>query len=140
VWVSAALFAFRTPPTPTANLLTQSVWVSTETWDDFDEDGTFVLDTIACKRDNHWEFHSDSAFMITEDLIKCDSEQTFLDTTRGQWALENNDTRLKFSFAEGAEVFTMNIHTIGQNEVTFHFSGSEDPNDPVVRQRVILHR
>lgn len=128
------------PPSPTSALLTQSTWTSTETWDDFDADGTFILDTTACKRDNHWAFLSDSTFMVTEDSLQCEPELTFLDTIRGEWTLENNDTRLKLSFADGAEEFSMNVHAIGPHELMLHFSGSEDPNDPVVRQRIILRR
>lgn len=128
------------PPTPTAELLTQGTWTSTETWDDFDADGTFILDTTACKQDNQWAFFPDSTFMVMEDSLKCEPELTFLDTIRGEWRLENNDTRLTLSFAEGAEEFSMSVHAIGPNLLTLHFSGSENPNDPVVRQRVFLHR
>jgi hypothetical protein len=128
------------PPSPTAALLTQSTWTSTETWDDFDGDGTFALDTIPCRQDNHWEFHADSTFIITEDSLKCEPELTFLDTIRGEWRLENNDTRLTLSFADGAEEFSMSLHAIGPNLLTLYFSGNENPNDPVVRQRVFLHR
>lgn len=109
-------------------------------WDDFDADGTFVLDTTACKQDNQWAFFPDSTFMVMEDSLKCEPELTFLDTIRGEWRLENNDTRLTLSFAEGAEEFSMSVHAIGPNLLTLYFSGNENPNDPVVRQRIFLHR
>lgn len=132
------LFAFGS--WNTGAILTSAPWTSIETWDDFDADGTFVLDTLQCHNDNHWLFLNNGNLLITEGLIKCEPEMTFLDTILGQWTLENNDTRLKISFSGGEDGFSMNIYAVGPNEVTFRFSGSENPNDPLVRQRVILRR
>lgn len=121
-------------------ILSSSPWQRVETWDDFDEDGTFVLDTIECKEDNHWLFLADGKFMITEHTLQCEPDMPFLDTIRGEWKLLNNDRQLRLSFADGEEGFSMNIEAIEENEVIFHFSGNEDPNDAVVRQRIILYR
>ncbi len=121
-------------------VLVSSPWLKVETWDDFDADGTFIMDTIACKQDNHWIFLEGGKLLITEHLLKCEPELPFLDTIRGQWALENNEQRLKISFAGGEEGFSMNVRYIMENEAAFLFSGSENANDPVVRQRIILRR
>ena len=122
------------------SLLTSYPWTSVETWNDFDADGIFVLDTAACRMDNHWSFFLNGNVMITEGPIKCEPDLPFLDTISGQWTLENNDTRLKILFAGGEDQMGMVLYSIGPNVVEFHFSGSENPNDLVVRQRVILHR
>lgn len=122
------------------SILTSTPWTSVETWNDFDSDGTFVLDTMQCRQDNDWVFSLTGSLMIIEDSLSCEPDMPYLDTIRGFWTMENNDTRLKFSFISGGNESNMDLHSIGPNEVEFHFSDSEDPNDTVTRQRIILRR
>lgn len=122
----------------TSSMLTSSPWTSVENWDDFDGNGTFVMDTIQCHNDNHWIFSSNGNLLITEGLIACDLESPWLDSIPGQWTLTNNDTRLKIDFTGGEMYLT--IADIGADHVVFFLSGTEDPNDMTVRQRIILHR
>ncbi len=138
LFATIALSAFR--PWGPGEVLANSPWLQVETWDDFDADGIFVLDTIQYEQDNHWIFLAGGNLLITEHLLKCEPDTPWADTIRGQWVLENNDQRLKISFAGGGESFDMNVGSINPTQAVFLLSGSEVPNDPIMRQRIILRR
>ena len=46
------------------SILVSSPWTSVETWNDFDEDGVFVLDTVTCQQDDNWTFSLNGNLMI----------------------------------------------------------------------------
>ena len=122
------------------SILTSAPWTSVEIWNDFDMDGIFVLDTTECRQDNDWIFSLNGNLVISEDAISCEPETPEMDTVFANWSLENYDTRLNISFTNSGSWLGMNLFSIGPNEVEFHYSGNDDPNDTVTRQRIILRR
>lgn len=122
---------------PTSDLLIQSPWTNMETWEDWDGDGTFILKNMPCENDNNWIFQPDSTFALLEDSIKCDPELP-LDTIETIWYLQQHETMLTLSFAEGGQI-NFEIHSLGQHELILDVMEEDDLNGPT-RQRVKLFR
>lgn len=131
----AILYLHALPWSPTTDLITQSPWTHTETWDDWDGDGTFARKNMACEDDNNWNFTLDSAFVMLEDSIVCEPDLP-LDTITAQWYLIKNETVVRLSFSEGAETIDLQIHSLGQNKIELNILSE----DQVVREKLILFR
>ena len=138
---STTLLAIQAYPcSPTTDLLTQSPWTHTETWDDWDGNGVFTRKDMSCEDDNNWTFVLDSTLVMVEDTLQCEPDMPLLDTITSHWTLIKNETVLKLSFADDAELIYLQIHTLGQNEAVFHVLGeTETPAGPV-REKIILKR
>ena len=122
--------------TPLTDLLAQSPWTHTQTWDDWDSDGIFTRKDAPCEDDNNWTFTLDSAFVMIEDSLICEPDLPPLDTIPAQWYLVKNETVLRLSFNEGAEMIDLQLHSVGQNKIELNVLGE----DEVVREKLILFR
>lgn len=129
----------QSPTTEITSILTHAVWTQMESWKDTDGDGIFNFDTPDCQADNHWDFHADGSFLLTEDSLKCEPDLPFLDTLSCSWNLTNNETVLGLSMPASQEEMDFQIIAIGDQEIILHLIDPEYPNEPV-REKIILRR
>lgn len=136
-----ALLAIQAYPwSPTTVLLTQSPWTHLQTWDDWDGNGVFTRKNMSCEDDNNWTFALDSNLVMVEDTLLCEPDLPLLDTITSRWTLIKNETILRLSFADDAELIYLRIYSLGQNEAVFEVLGeTSEPAGPI-REKIILKR